>query len=315
MLALHDRIVARRLASLAGRIDLVHAWPSGALETLREAARLGIPTVLERPNAHTRLAYALVQRESDRIGVPLPPGHEHSYDGATLRREEEEFRLADRLLCPSEFVARSFLDQGFLPENLARHSYGFDPAVYYPSPQRSQAADRPLTVLFAGYAAVRKGLHFALEAWLRSPASHRGRFLIAGSFLPAYEAKLAPLLEHPSVHRLGQRDDVPELLRGSDALLLPTIEEGSPLIVLEALASGCVPVVSSVCTGVCQHMENSLVHEVGDVDTIARHITLLDEDRKLLGRLSNSAIETASDYTWSRAGERLLDVYRDLVRG
>ncbi len=103
-LTLHDRIVAHRLPKLAGQIDLVHAWPLGSLETLRTARRLGIPTVLERPNAHTRFAYEVVARESERLGVSLPPDHEHAYNSARLAREEAEYRLADRLLCPSDFV-------------------------------------------------------------------------------------------------------------------------------------------------------------------------------------------------------------------
>src|SRR5580693_7533480 len=45
---LHDRIVSKRLAKLAGRVDVVHVWPSGAIETIKTAKRLGIPTVLER---------------------------------------------------------------------------------------------------------------------------------------------------------------------------------------------------------------------------------------------------------------------------
>src|SRR5204863_10102019 len=63
--ALHDRLVARRLARLAQQIDVVHTWPLAALATLRTARRLGIPTVLERPNAHTRHAYEVVARESE----------------------------------------------------------------------------------------------------------------------------------------------------------------------------------------------------------------------------------------------------------
>src|SRR5262245_10329725 len=58
--ALHDHIVSRRLERMAGQIDIVHAWPLGALETLKTAARIGIPSVLERPNAHTRFAYEVV---------------------------------------------------------------------------------------------------------------------------------------------------------------------------------------------------------------------------------------------------------------
>jgi glycosyltransferase involved in cell wall biosynthesis len=308
-LAFHDRIVARRLPALAGTVDVVHTWPSGALETLRVARRLGIPTVLERPNAHTRVAYELVRIESERLGVPLPPGREHAFDPKALAREEQEFELADRLLCPSEFVVRSFLDEGFAPEKLLRHSYGFDPRVYHPA-EVPPAAGEPLTLLFAAYASAGKGLHYALEAWVRSPASERGRFLVAGHLLPAYEEKLEPLLAHPSVERLGFRTDLPELLRRSHAFVLPTVQEGFPLVVLEALGSGCVPVVSDVCAGVCVHMQNALVHAVGDVDALAGHITQLDEDRGLLRRLRQGALDTAPDYTWAAAGRRLLDVYR-----
>ncbi len=46
-------------------------------------------------------------------------------------------------------------------------------------------------MIFVGVCAVRKGLHYALEAWLRSPASKDGTFLIAGGFLPDYQEKLA----------------------------------------------------------------------------------------------------------------------------
>ena len=50
----------------------------------------------------------------------------NSYNAAVLEREEEEFALADRLLCPPAFVAQTFLDEGFPNEKLARHVYGYD---------------------------------------------------------------------------------------------------------------------------------------------------------------------------------------------
>jgi hypothetical protein len=67
--ALHDHIVARRIDRLAGKIDLIHTWPLGALETLKTAAKHGIPTVLERPNAHSEFAYEAVQKECERLGI------------------------------------------------------------------------------------------------------------------------------------------------------------------------------------------------------------------------------------------------------
>ncbi len=310
--ALHDFIVARRLEKLAGQIDIVHTWPMGALATLKTAARMRIPTVLERPNAHTRYAYEVVQRECKLLGVALPPKHEHAYQPEVLRKEEEEYRMAYRLLCPSEFVVKTFLDEGFSSEKLLRHIYGLDEKAYYPD-SKPRDPRRGLTMLFVGVCAVRKGVHYALEAWLQSPAHQNGTFLIAGEFLPAYERRLSSLLAHPSVQVLGHRNDVPDLMRRSDIFILPSIEEGFGLVCTEAMGSGCVPLVSEACTDVCQHMENALVHRVGDVKTIVEQITLLHEDRVLLERLRSAGLATVPEITWTAAGEKLLAAYERTV--
>jgi D-inositol-3-phosphate glycosyltransferase len=309
---LHDWIVSRRIEEMAGQIDIIHAWPLGSLRTLATAARLGIPTVLERCNAHTRFGYEVVRRECDRLGVALPRNHEHAYNARILQREEEEYRLASRLLCPSEFVVKTFLDQGFAKEKLMRHQYGFDETRFRPD-NRARDPRRGLTMISVGVCAVRKGLHYALEAWLQSPASREGTFLIAGEFLPAYRHKLSAMLAHPSVKVLGHRNDVPELMARSDILVLPTIEEGFPAVCLEAMGSGCVPVVSDVCSGICRHMENALVHPVGDVATLTQHITMLNDDRGLLEKLRDGGLKTAPEVTWTAAGVKLLEVYRTVL--
>jgi glycosyltransferase involved in cell wall biosynthesis len=309
--ALHDFVVSRRLEKLRGQIDIVHTWPSGALRTLKTAARLGIPTVLERPNAHTRFAYEVVQRECERLGVTLPPDHEHAYKEDVLRKEEEEFRLAHRLLCPSDFVIRTFIEQGFAEEKLVQHQYGFDEKLYYPV--RPKEKQDGFAMLYVGGCAPRKGLHYALEAWLRSPAHLHGTFSIVGAFVPGYAEKLAPMLDDPSVRVLGHRKDVPELMRNSDILVLPTIEEGSALVTSEARGSGCVLLVSEAAGAICKHMENALVHRVGDIEMLTQHITILYEDRALLKRLREASLSTASEATWTSAGVRLLQAYKEVI--
>ena len=310
--ALHDRVVAQRLRKLAGQIDIIHTWPLGALHTLKAAASLGIPTVLERPNANTRFAMEVVQQECDRLGVALPPDHEHAFNAEKLRREEGEYDLADRLLCPSEFTLKTFLDKGYPREKLARHIYGFDEKMYHPSPEPRDPS-RPFTMLFVGVCAVRKGVHYALEAWLRSPASRNGTFMIAGEFLPAYAEKLTPMLAHPSVKVLGHRNDVPELMRKSDILVLPSIEEGFGLVITEAMGSGCAPLASEACTEICSHMKTGLMHRVGDVEALTQHITMLHEDRSLLERFRTAGLQNARSVTWTAAGQTLLDVYRETI--
>src|SRR5208282_5419198 len=106
--ALHDWIVSRRIERMAGQIDVIHAWPLASLRTLRTAKRLGIPTVLERCNAHTGFACEVVAKECARLGVELPPDHEHALIPAKIQKEEQEYEAATVLLCPSDFVVKTF---------------------------------------------------------------------------------------------------------------------------------------------------------------------------------------------------------------
>jgi glycosyltransferase involved in cell wall biosynthesis len=121
------------------------------------------------------------------------------------------------------------------------------------------------------------------------------------------------MLAHPSVHVLGHRNDVPELMRKSDILVLPSIEEGFGLVIAEAMGSGCVPLASEACTEICDHMKTGLMHRIGDVSTLAQHITMLHEDRALLEKLRVGVLQAAPQVTWAAAGVRLLEVYRETI--
>jgi glycosyltransferase involved in cell wall biosynthesis len=105
------------------------------------------------------------------------------------------------------------------------------------------------------------------------------------------------------------------LMRTSDVMILPTIEEGFGLVCTEAMGSGSVPVVSEACTDICRHMENALVHRVGDVDSLTAHINILNTDRALLQKLGEGALRTSPQVTWKAAGRVLLEVYRQIVTG
>jgi glycosyltransferase involved in cell wall biosynthesis len=307
MFRLHDSITAFWLRRHRKDVDVVHVWPSGALETIKAARDVGIPTLLERPNAHTRFAYDVVKAESAKLGVELPPNHEHAYKPDVLAKEEAEFAAADKLLCPTEFTAKTFRDAGHPDNQIVRHFYGVDPAVFRPGAE--SRSNEQFTAIFVGVAAVRKGLHYALEAWHRSTASLHGRFLIAGEMLPDYQRVLAPMLAHPSVVELGHRNDVPELLRQADVLVLPSIEEGFGLVCTEAMASGCVPLVSDACTEICANGVNACVHPVGDVACLSAQLSLMAEDEASRRMLRDGGLRMVDEISWDAAGVRLAEIY------
>lgn len=69
-----------------------------------------------------------------------------------------------------------------------------------------------------------------------------------GAMRPKIEGKIEQLKIKSSIILLGIRDDVGDLLQAMDVLLLPSIQEGFPGVVLEAQAAGLPCVISSAIT-------------------------------------------------------------------
>jgi glycosyltransferase involved in cell wall biosynthesis len=129
--------------------------------------------------------------------------------------------------------------------------------------------------------------------------------------LPSYRERLSPLLAQPSVEELGFVDDVGRVMREAQALILPSVTEGSALVTYEAQAAGCALLVSEAAGAPCEHLREGLVHPTGDVETLTGHIRLLDRDRTLLQTLQTGALRNSAGLTWSDAAERLVRAYAD----
>jgi len=301
-LRLHDRLTAGIVKKVD--VDVVHAWPLGSALTFEAAARRGIPAVREVPNTHTAHAYEVVARETETLGLAPRRGASHTHDARRLATEEREWAAATALLVPSEAVAQTFRDRGFEPHRLLRHQYGSNAHA-----QPDLRDDRPFTAVFLGRGEPRKGLHYALRAWLASTACRSGRFLVYGVLEPDYAEYLAPLLAHASVEVRGVTDDPLGALSQGDVLLLPTVEEGSALVTYEAQIAGCVPLVSTAAGAVIDEGVTGLTHEVGDVDALTRHLDTLSQNTDVLRAMRDAALAAADDLTWTAAARRQVDAY------
>lgn len=308
-LVYHDHWVARSLRRSADDFDVVHTWPQSALATLQAARAVGCLSSREVPNAHTAEAYEQAAVESDILGVELKRGHSHRPNPRRLHLEQREYDAVDLLMVPSRHVEATFLARGFGASRLARHQYGFDPTRFGPE-GRADRPERPFTGVFVGSAEPRKGLHYVLRAWSKADLPPTSRLLVAGAFASGYREAIADLIDRPWVETLGFISDVPALLRQSDALLLPSVEEGSALVTYEAQACGSIPIVSSAAGALLPPSMHAYVHEPRDVETLTRHLHVIGNDEGLRSRLRADILGWSPRLTWDAAGRRMLDIYR-----
>lgn len=119
-------------------------------------------------------------------------------------------------------------------------------------------------------------------------------------------------VERGTVRFLGvvSHDRIPELLRASDVFLLTSEFEGMPNALLEAMANGCVPVVSDMESGIPEVVrdgESGFLPPVGDVEAFADRLERLQADPELRRRMAASAYASVSRGAFS--SEQMIDAY------
>ncbi|MDE7463263.1 MAG: glycosyltransferase [Muribaculaceae bacterium] len=98
----------------------------------------------------------------------------------------------------------------------------------------------------------------------------------------------------------GIRRDIPALLRRASVLLQTSDYEGMPMIVIEAMREGCVPVVYNSYAAASELIadnEDGLLITPFDEDEYFSRLTNLLQSEKEIARLSNRAIESSKRYT------------------
>jgi glycosyltransferase involved in cell wall biosynthesis len=136
-----------------------------------------------------------------------------------------------------------------------------------------------------------------------------------GHLGPALVRQASELGVAQHVHMLGLRSDVPNLLAGADVFVLPSLSEGLPLALLEAMFAGC-PIVATDVGEVRSVLgsDAGLLVPPGDGRALAAAINRFLVD-PVAGRECGrrAIIRAASEYSLERMVERYARVYSRLL--
>ena len=176
-------------------------------------------------------------------------------------------------------------------------------------------------VLFLGTLEPRKNLDVLLDAYasLASASRRFPRLVIAGGSSPDAARWLeritrAPLKEHVQYRGYVAHEDREALYAGARALVLPSLDEGFGLPVLEAMSAG-VPVVASNRGSLPEVVGGAgLLLDPGDAAAWASALERLASDEQWATDLAAAGLERARAFTWERSAAELRRAYLQAVR-
>jgi glycosyltransferase involved in cell wall biosynthesis len=140
----------------------------------------------------------------------------------------------------------------------------------------------------------------------------------AGPLQQSLELEIAKLAERQRIHVIGQRSDIPVLMRSATCFVLPSRWEGMANAILEAMAAGCPIVATRVegTTEILDHDRSGLLVPVGDPSAVAAAVTRLLTDTRLVAALTAAARQTVVEtYSWERCVVQYEVLYRSLLAG
>jgi glycosyltransferase involved in cell wall biosynthesis len=244
------------------------------------------------------------------------------------------YRRADLYVGVSPRQAELYRAAGLPPGRFVLIPNGVDVVRFRPAHDGEQRAlrvelglpvDLPL-VLFVGFFSRDKQPHVLFDAWRRRPEPSTLVF-VGATRSPYYEVDtgLAEGVRSSAAQgglddrlRLVERTDVVErYYRAADVFVLPSLREGLPNALLEAMASGLACVASrlpGVTDALIEDGRTGVLVPPGDATAVGESLAVLLADATLRRRLGTAARRSVeAGYTLERAAARHLEVYRTLI--
>src|SRR5579875_3216630 len=110
-----------------------------------------------------------------------------------------------------------------------------------------------------------------------------------------------------------RREELERLYQAASLLLFPSFDEGFGLPVLEAMAYG-LPVVTSHASALPEvGGEAALYVDPHDTHDIAEKVAWVVENPQLRARMVEAGLTRVQTFSWRRAAERTLEVYKEVL--
>jgi len=137
-----------------------------------------------------------------------------------------------------------------------------------------------------------------------------------GSLMEQYKNQVQKLHLEEYIHFLGYRKDVPDLMTIADVAVSSSRQEGLPVNVMEAMATG-LPLVVTDCRGnrdLVQNGENGFVVGIDDAEGMAERIEYIYKNKKIREKAREYNLENIKNYSLDVVRIKMSEIYKEMLK-
>ncbi|WP_378984233.1 glycosyltransferase family 4 protein [Pedobacter lithocola] len=281
--------------------DIVLVWAWAGLSTIKAAKKRGKVAILEECGSCNRHQNEILAEEYDRLQLRF----EKPNSKFIIDRELKEAEMADYILCPSEYVAKSFIKYGLNRDKIKVIPYGVNLEIFKPTP----CIKSDFTIIFVGSIGVRKGLIYLFKALEILKFKYPINCLIIGTVDSEFK-EIFNLYKHLIYHiKSVNHKELIHYYNSASVFILPSLDEGMAYVQLEAMACGlpviCTP--NSGCESIITNGIEGFIIPIKDSNELVKNVEKLYLDKDLLNMMGKNAYLKAQSFSWNAYGKKLVD--------
>lgn len=300
-----DGLVSSRLKKPSGQW-IFHGWNGYCEKSLEKAKKLGGVTVVDRPCPHIDFQRKLEAEERSRllgqkIVLKQNPVHE---------KMAREYGVADYIFVPSRYSRQTFLDLGLNEDKVKLLPLCNEKMTSPPTEPRSY---KKLSVLCVGGNFYRKGIYYLLRAW--QELGLKDAELVIKGEVPKEFRSLTVGRDLKIITSHLSDEEMNKLYQSANLFVLPSVDDGFGMVVVEAMRTG-LPVIVSSNVGAADSVENGkdgFIFPFRDIEALKEKIRYFHGNSEKLKTMGEAAILKSKNYTPEAYTDRVVRVYNQIV--
>jgi glycosyltransferase involved in cell wall biosynthesis len=287
------------------KTNVVQAIMGFATEPFEAAEKIGAFKVIDCQNSHPTTYFGFWQRECDI----WCPGEKIPIPRWMFARMNRELERADLVLCPSEFVRDTMVQNGIPREKCFVAPFGVDTGIFKP---RTSVPPVP-RFISVGTICLRKGHQYLFRAFeLVKQKVPNAELICVGDvkcdFRREWKRWRGKFTHYPNL----SHSELAKLLQSCSAFVLASVEEGFARVLSEAAAAG-LPIIgtyeSGASTIIADGIEGFIV-PARQPEKLAEAMIRVATDMELNRKMGEAAHRKgAAQNTWQDYADRLLSEY------